>query len=92
MGIVGWLLIGLASLATFVFWVQLVILAFKTSTLWGVLSLIIPGAQLVYVIKYWSEGAKTPFLRQLACVPVLAIGFALVTYSAISSGMAAPTP
>lgn len=91
MGIVGWVLAGLAGLAMFVFSVQILILAFKTSVGWGLASLFIPFAVLVFVIKHWEE-AKTPFLRWLACLPVYLIGFALITYSAMSQGMVAPTP
>jgi hypothetical protein len=91
MGVVGWVLAGLAGLAMFWFSVQILILAFKTSVGWGLASLFIPFAVLVFVIKHWDQ-AKTPFLRSLACLPVYLIGMALIMYSAVSSGMAAPTP
>jgi hypothetical protein len=91
MGIVGWGLIGLSGLAMFVFSVQILMLAFKTSLGWGLASLFVPFAALVFVIKYW-DAARTPFLRTLATVPVYLIGFALVAYSAVSAMPTATTP
>jgi uncharacterized membrane protein len=91
MGIVGTVLAVLSGLAMFVFAVQILIMAFKTSVGWGLASLFIPFAVLVFVIKHWEE-AKTPALRWLACLPVQIIAVALITYGAMSQGMVAPTP
>jgi hypothetical protein len=90
MGVVGWALMGLAGLAMFVFSVQILIVAFKTSVGWGLASLFIPFAVVVFVIKHWEQ-TKTPFLRSLAGVPVYLIGVALVAYGAMSS-MPTTTP
>jgi hypothetical protein len=90
MGVLGWALIGLAGLAMLVFSVQILIMAFKTSMGWGLASLLVPFAALVFVIKHWDQ-AKTPFLRTLACIPVYLVGFALVAYTAVSS-VPTPTP
>jgi len=81
---VGWALVGLSSIAMFVFGIQILITAFKTSIGWGLASPLIPFAVLVFVIKHWEQ-TKKPFLRTLACLPVYAIGFALAMYGAMSS-------
>jgi uncharacterized membrane protein len=86
---VGWALVGLSGLAMLIFSIQILITAFKTSIGWGLASLLIPFAVIVFVIKHW-EATKKPFLRTLACLPIYAIGFALAAYGAISS--APPTP
>jgi len=90
MGMVGMALALLAGLAMFVFSVQILIMAFKTSIGWGLASLFIPFAVLVFVIKHWDE-AKTPFLRSLACLPVYLIGMGLFMYGQMGS-MTPPTP
>lgn len=48
---------GLVSLAAFVW---LLVIAFKESTVWGLVCLLIPFAMLVFVFKFWDE-AKMPF-------------------------------
>lgn len=54
------------------FALQLLIVAFRTSPLWGV-SLLIPLGVFVFVALHWEE-AKAPFLRFLLA---LAAGIAL---------------
>lgn len=65
---VGWVFVALGGL-----W--LVIKAFGTSAVWGLLCLLIPGATLVFAILNWSE-VKTPFLIQLAGVILIGVGAA----------------
>lgn len=77
MAMVGMALAVLAGIGMLVFGVQILILAFKTSIGWGLASLIIPFAALVFVFKYW-DAAKQPFLRSLMCLPVYLIGLALM--------------
>jgi len=90
MAMVGTVLSVLASLAMLVFGIQILIAAFKTSMGWGLASLLIPLAILVYVFKHW-EATKTPFLRSLAAFAVAVIGGGISFYAAIS-GAGAPTP
>lgn len=87
MAIAGMVLAVLGGLAMLVFSVQILVMAFKTSVLWGLASLFIPFAGLVYVIKYWDQ-AKTPFLRMLMCLPVYLIGLGLMMAGTTST----PTP
>ncbi len=77
MAIAGLILVVLASIAMLVFGLQILIRAFKTSVGWGLASLFIPLAVLVFVFRHWAE-TRRPFLRGLACIPVWAVGGALV--------------
>jgi uncharacterized membrane protein len=88
MAILGTILMVVAGLAMLVFSVQILITAFQTSVGWGLASLLIPFAILVFVFKHWPE-TKTPFLRTLACLPVYLIGMGLMMAGAMS-GASAP--
>jgi hypothetical protein len=66
-GVVSWLLVGLggvALIANLVGAVWLLVLAFQESVLWGLLSLFVPCAQLVFVVQHWQK-AKRPALLSL---------------------------
>jgi len=56
-----------------VYGIRILIIAFQKSILWGLASLFIPFAQLVFIILYWSE-TKSPFLRSLLGIPFLLVG------------------
>lgn len=71
-------LLILASLAlllsgplSFVAYVWQVVLAFKRSILWGLGSLLVPAAGLVYLLVYWKESripAILAFVSILSCL------------------------
>jgi type IV pilus assembly protein PilA len=66
-GAASWLLMGLgglALLANLVGGVWLIVLAFQQSLMWGLLSLFVPCAQLVFIAQHWHE-AKRPALLSL---------------------------
>jgi len=84
MALLGTILVGLAALAMLVFGIQILIMAFKTSVVWGLVSLFIPFGILVYVFKNWQQ-TKKPFLYSLACLAVQLIGYALMFMGAASS-------
>ncbi len=84
MGTLGTILTVVASIGMLIFGIQILIHAFKTSIGWGLASLLIPFVIFVYVAKNW-EGTKTPFLRWLACLPVMVIGWALSFWGAFSA-------
>jgi hypothetical protein len=75
----------LSGIAMLVFGIQILITAFKTSTGWGLASLFLPFAILVFVIKHW-EATKTPFLRWLMAFVVAIVGSGISMYGAISAG------
>ena len=84
MAMVGTALSVLSAIAMLVFFVQILITAFKTSTGWGLASLLLPFAILVFVIKHW-EATKTPFLRWLIAFGVAIVAGGISFYGAISS-------
>jgi len=83
MAIAGLVLALVAGVAMLVFGIQIVVRAFKTSVGWGLASLFIPLAVLVFVFKHWAQ-TKRPFLGGLACVPVYALASLLM---ALGGGM-----
>jgi hypothetical protein len=85
MSILGTALVVLSAIAMFVFGVQILIMAFKTSVGWGLASLFIPFAILVFVFKHWEQ-TKKPFLYTLACLPVYLIGFGLMFAGTLMGG------
>ena len=91
MGTLGTILTVVGGIGSLIFGIQILILAFKTSTGWGLASLLIPFAIFVYAAKNWAT-CKTPTLRWLACLVVIGIGSALSAYAIFSSGMATTTP
>lgn len=76
MALLGSVITIVAALAALVFWIQILIVAFKTHIGWGLGSLLIPFVGLVFIIMHWQE-TKTPFLRGLICVVVQFIGIAI---------------
>lgn len=87
MGTLGTILSVIGYIGMLIFTIQILIMAFKTSLGWGLASLLLPFAILVYVAKNWPA-CKTPFLRSLACLVVAIIGSGLSIYGAMSGAMA----
>jgi len=77
MAIAGLVLVALAAIGMLVFGLQILIRAFKTSLAWGLASLLVPLAVLVFIFKHWGL-VRTPFLRSLICLPLYAGGFVLM--------------
>jgi len=67
----GFFLIGM-GIGLF-YGVQLLILAFEESVLWGLAYIFIPFAALIFIITNWQE-TKSPFLRGLIAIPFYIIG------------------
>lgn len=76
MQILGLILLGAGGLTMVVGAIWLLVVAFKQSILWGLLSLFIPFAVLVFIFKYWDK-AKQPFLIYLGGAVAIGIGMAL---------------
>jgi hypothetical protein len=87
MAMFGTVLSALASLAMLVFGIQILIAAFKTSAGWGLASLLLPFAVLVYVAKHWEQ-TKTPFLRSVIALVVVMVGVGLSVAGAVMTGAA----
>lgn len=69
----GIILILIGVIIGLIFGIQILILAFKESPVWGIGSLIIPFVMLIFVIMHW-EKAKSPFLKTLIAIPFYVIG------------------
>lgn len=67
----------IGGIIAIVFGIQLLILAFRTSILWGLGYLLIPLVSLIFVITHWEE-TKTPFLRCLLAIPFYLLGVFLM--------------
>lgn len=89
MATLGMIVSVVGYIGMLIFTVQILIMAFKTSLGWGLASLLLPFAILVYVAKNWPA-CKTPFLRSLACMAVVIVGSGLGIYGAVSAGGAMP--
>ena len=83
MAMLGTALSALAGIAMLVFGIQILITAFKTSIGWGLASLLLPFAVLVFVAKNW-EATKTPFLRSLIAFAVALVGGGISVFGAMS--------
>lgn len=69
------LVIGL--IIALVFGIQLLILAFKESILWGLGSLFVPFVSLIFIIMFWDK-TKKPFLCYLISIPFFILGVVLM--------------
>ncbi|MCD4750705.1 MAG: hypothetical protein K8R59_15140 [Thermoanaerobaculales bacterium] len=82
MATIGSIIMFVASIALLIFWIQILIVAFKTHIGWGLGSLFIPFVGLVFVFMHWQK-TKTPFLRSLICVAVQIVA-AGISYLGVS--------
>ncbi|MCI5165443.1 MAG: hypothetical protein D3903_04975 [Candidatus Electrothrix sp. GM3_4] len=65
------LLIG--TVIALIYGIKILILAFKTSILWGLGYIFVPFVSLVFIFMHWDE-TKSPFLRSLMAIPFFIIG------------------
>lgn len=76
MEIVGLICMFVAMAIAIVYGIQILILAFSESILWGLCYLFVPFASLVFLVMYWDQ-TKSPFLKSLIAIPFLILGAAL---------------
>ncbi|MBS0263841.1 MAG: hypothetical protein JSS02_18025 [Planctomycetes bacterium] len=76
MATIGFILTGLGSLAWFIGYIWLVVLAFQKSALWGIGSFCVPIVGWVYAFQNWEQGKK-PFLIEIVGVVLSLVGGAL---------------
>ncbi len=72
----GMVLLIVGYVAMLIGGIWLLVTAFKESVLWGVLSLLVPFAALVFVVKHWDV-SKKPFLIQIGGVALVIAGVML---------------
>ena len=87
MFVFGFMLFGLGALAGVFGGIWILIRAFQTSATWGLCSLFVPFAVLVFTFKYWAK-AGAPFLMQIAGIVAFGAGGALL-FSDLSAVAAA---
>jgi hypothetical protein len=75
----------LAAIASTVFSIWLVAIAFRRHVLWGLASLFLPFAVIVFAIKHWDESRK-PFLYSLATG--VAASFFFIAAAVVGAGAA----
>ena len=56
--------------------IWLLVVAFQTSILWGICTLLIPFVSLVFVVMHWQQ-SKNPFLLQIAGGVLIGIAAAM---------------
>ncbi|HEY3256606.1 MAG TPA: AarF/UbiB family protein [Polyangiaceae bacterium] len=66
-----------------------IVIAFQESVMWGLLSMFVPCAHLVFVAKFWDR-AKKPFLIQIGAVSLLVVVVLLSLDSEARAKRAAP--
>lgn len=73
MAIIGGILLLAAFLVSLIYGIQILIIAFRTSVLWGIGSLLFGIVGLIFVCMHWEE-TKSPFLRSLLAIPLAIAG------------------
>lgn len=64
--------------------IQLIIIAFRESTAWGLIYLFVPFGSLYYMVTRWQK-CKSPFLKSLLALP-----FIFFTFYVVSTGTGGP--
>ena len=78
MQVIALAIILIGTIISLIYGIQLIIIAFQTSILWGLVYLLVPFGALVFVIVHW-EDASYPFLRSLLAIPFFVVGFLLLS-------------
>ena len=81
MTVIGGILLFIGVVIALIFGIQLLILAFKESVLWGLGYIFVPFVGLIFVIMFWDK-TKGPFLKLLIAIPFYIIGAALMASGA----------
>jgi hypothetical protein len=77
MEILGYILYGIGIIISLIYGIQLLIMAFRHSVLWGLGYLCVPFVALIFIFMHWSE-TKGPFLKALIGLPFMIAGVLLV--------------
>jgi hypothetical protein len=75
MATAGMICLGLALLISVVAKIQLIVLAFQESVLWGI-GCFLPFVSLIFVVLNWHE-AKRPFFLWLLAIPFYVAAYTL---------------
>jgi hypothetical protein len=85
MSTVGTILLFVGLIIILIYSIQLLIVAFKTSVLWGLGFIFVPFVNLIFLLVHWDE-AKSPFLKGLLGIPFCMLG-AYLTDAGAPSGV-----
>jgi hypothetical protein len=86
MGLLGTILMVVGWIGSIIFFIQILIHAFKRSVGWGIASLLIPIVSLVWAAKHWDE-LKKPTLMMIGFTVLAMLGSALSFAGMFSSAM-----
>ncbi|MFC2085762.1 hypothetical protein ACFLRO_00965 [Bacteroidota bacterium] len=70
-------LILVGSVIALIYGIQLIIIAFQTSILWGLVYLFVPFGALIFVILHWEDTSYS-FLRSLLSIPFFVAGLLMM--------------
>lgn len=71
--VIGFIVLGFGDRVMAVTGIWLIVVAFRTSVVWGVLYIVVPLASLALVMMHWEQ-SQTPFLICLAGFAVFGVG------------------
>lgn len=77
---VGYACLAIGLIIALIYGIQLLILAFKESVLWGLGYLFVPFVALIFIFMHWDK-TKKPFLMCLLAIPFYVVGFMLVPHT-----------
>ena len=80
MEILGYALLVIGAIISLIFGIQILIMAFQESVLWGIGYLVCAPVPLIFIIMHWQK-TKRPFLMSLIGVPFIVVGMLLVPHT-----------
>jgi hypothetical protein len=80
MEIVGYGLLAIGFIIMFIYGIQILIMAFQESVLWGIGYLVCAPVPLIFIIMHWQQ-TKKPFLMSLIGIPFVVVGSFLVPHN-----------
>ena len=90
LGILGMILLGVAGLACFIFWIMAIVKAFQANdTTWGVLSIFINICGLIWL---FMNGHKKLGIWWIICIILAIVGWVILFGGALLGASAIETP
>ena len=77
MSALGTICLCIGALIAIIYGLQLLIMAFRESILWGLGSIFVPFVSLLFVVMHWDE-AKSPFLKAFIALPFYLVAAFLI--------------
>lgn len=83
MSAIATILLLIGVVIALIFGIQLLIIAFQKSVLWGLGYIFIPFVSLIFVVMHWDD-TKKPFLRGLLAIPFVFLGAILMPQTTVA--------